>query len=89
MFKTLSAIFSPTPSAPKIDYRREYWALRGAWNTLVAQINAKGGRSFLDGESNQFSPEEIEGLIRLCHPDKHGGSELANKMTAKLLALRK
>jgi hypothetical protein len=28
-------------------------------------------------------------LIRLCHPDKHENSLLSNKITAKLLEIRK
>lgn len=31
----------------------------------------------------------IKQLIQLCHPDLHGGSELSNKITAKLLEIRK
>lgn len=30
----------------------------------------------------------IEQLIRLCHPDRHGGREMANEVTAWLLSLR-
>jgi uncharacterized protein YcaQ len=36
-----------------------------------------------------FSESEIQTLIRLCHPDKHGNSPAANEMTAKLLSLRR
>lgn len=39
--------------------------------------------------SSQFSEEELKQLIRLCHPDKHGGSAAATKITQKLLALRR
>ncbi|TNF65660.1 hypothetical protein FBF48_10335 [Streptococcus salivarius] len=38
--------------------------------------------------AQQFSPEEIDRLIRLCHPDKHGNSESATVMTQKLLDIR-
>jgi len=31
----------------------------------------------------------IDRLIRLCHPDKHGNSEVSNQVTQKLLAMRK
>ena len=31
----------------------------------------------------------VMSLLRLCHPDKHGGSEEATEITKKLLALRK
>lgn len=35
-----------------------------------------------------FTTDEIETLINLCHPDKHAGSERANRMTVRLLQLR-
>lgn len=38
--------------------------------------------------ATQFSPAEIESMIRLCHPDKHNNSPTANGITKKLLALR-
>lgn len=36
-----------------------------------------------------FTPDEIARLVRLCHPDKHGGSAAATEITTKLLQLRK
>lgn len=36
----------------------------------------------------QFSKEDIKRLITLCHPDKHGGKEMAKEMTQKLIRLR-
>jgi hypothetical protein len=33
--------------------------------------------------------ERLMALIRLCHPDRHAGSELANETTKWLLSLRK
>lgn len=63
--------------------------LQGEWNKLVDKINAKGGQAFLDGQRHaQLSREEIKKLISLCHPDKHGGRELAKQMTQRLLELR-
>lgn len=35
-----------------------------------------------------ISPERVKELIRLCHPDLHGGSELATKTTQWLLNMR-
>lgn len=37
----------------------------------------------------QFSPAEIETLIRLCHPDKHNNSVTSNVITTKLIGMRK
>lgn len=65
----------------------ELMALRKQWNELVERINASGGEAFLAGAS--FSPAEIDTLIKLCHPDKHGGSKAANDMTTRLLELRR
>ena len=38
---------------------------------------------------DQFSQEELNTLITLCHPDKHAGSKRANEITSKLLSMRK
>lgn len=35
-----------------------------------------------------FNEKELKQLVALCHPDKHGGSKVAEEMTRKLLALR-
>jgi hypothetical protein len=40
------------------------------------------------GKPARFDPEFLERLIRLCHPDKHGGSKLANEVTQQLLSMR-
>lgn len=64
-----------------------YHNLLAEYNKLVELINAKGGEAFLNS-SSQFTPEQIDRLIRLCHPDKHGNSEAANEMTAALLKIR-
>lgn len=70
----------------------ELRSLRRKWNDLVDQINQKGGEDFLKratiGGKQQFSQDDIFNLIKLCHPDKHGNSELANEMTKKLFAMR-
>lgn len=62
--------------------------LLAKWNNLVERINRKGGEKFLNSESQQFTPDEIKTLIKLCHPDKHGGSEDAKEITVKLLKMR-
>ncbi len=70
-------------------YRELYQGLLHKWNGLVRKINAKGGMQFLDGAStSQFSQEDLRRLLQLCHPDKHGGSKLAQEMTTKLNRLR-
>ncbi|PHR58762.1 MAG: hypothetical protein COA47_10170 [Robiginitomaculum sp.] len=63
-----------------------YNDLLGNWNVLIKRINAKGGEDFM--QSTPFTPEEINQLITLCHPDKHDGKKLAVEMTQKLLERR-
>lgn len=38
---------------------------------------------------SDFTEEEMKQLITLCHPDKHGNSELSNRVTSKLNAMRR
>lgn len=75
-------------------YQLEYFKLKNQWNDLVSQVNAKGGRQFLNegsvnADGQAFTADEIDRLIRLCHPDKHNQSTASNEMTKKLLQLRK
>lgn len=74
-----------------LHLRMQYQDLLSRWNTLVGQINAKGGAAFLNGDragARLFSEEDIKRLLILCHPDKHGGKRLAHEMTQRLLKLR-
>lgn len=72
-----------------IDERDRYTKLLEQWNEMVERINAKGGAQFLNSTPTKvFTKEEIKLLIKLCHPDKHGNSEEANRITSKLLRLR-
>ena len=38
--------------------------------------------------TTQFSRQELTEMIKLCHPDKHGGSEAAGEITKRLLEVR-
>ncbi len=61
------------------------------WNRLVKRINLMGGESYLsrrEQRRQQLSDEDIQRLLQLVHPDKHGGKQAAQEMTAKLLAMR-
>jgi hypothetical protein len=49
-------------------------------NGRVAELEAQHGQG-------PFSPEELRTLRRLVHPDKHGGSESATRMSQKVNAL--
>lgn len=50
----------------------------------AAQIRGDLERQLQEG----LSGEDLDRLIRLCHPDKHNGSEAATKATQMLLAMR-
>lgn len=68
---------------------QQYLKLLREWNAMVDRVNARGGERFLEASSPSFTAREIETLIKLCHPDKHGGSKDANEITARLLEIRK
>ena len=38
--------------------------------------------------NKQFSDDDIKKMLLLCHPDKHGGKQIAHEVTQKLLAMR-
>ena len=58
------------------------------YNQMVKEHNEMVDEFAYGGGGNPFTPEELKVLIGLCHPDKHGGKESANKMTQKLLSMR-
>jgi len=71
----------------------QHTELLGKHNELVIRINQLGGEVFLaQGEhlfkSSQFTRDDVDKLVRLCHPDRHGGKESAIEMTQKLLSMR-
>ena len=35
-----------------------------------------------------ISEDDIKKMLLLCHPDKHGGKQIAHEVTQKLLAMR-
>lgn len=63
------------------------------WNRLVKKINRYGGSDALIAAATgnaelQLAKKDIKKIVSLCHPDKHGGSKIAEEITRKLLALR-
>ena len=87
-YKRLEADFAAIAQLAT-HYKTEHSKLVAEWNALVRRVNAKGGEEFLDSPSTQLTQDEIKKLLQLCHPDKHGGKQLAVDMTARLLLLRK
>ena len=63
----------------------EYDALIDKYNLLVRKYNSSRGQK----NDTQFSKDELQDLLRLCHPDKHNNSEKATKVTQKILELRR
>jgi predicted ATP-dependent Lon-type protease len=57
------------------------------YNGLVDRYNILSNKVVEMGNT-ALSKEEINSLIRLCHPDKHNGKESASRMTQKLLEMR-
>lgn len=89
-------VFSSTHHELKIKYMslmKTHNALVDRWNELVEDINRKGGEEFLKGsgynKDSNLSGADVMKLIKLCHPDKHHGKEIATEMTRKLLVMRK
>lgn len=76
-------------SAFALLWRTKYNELLDEWNALVDKVNAGHYTRTIVTKGGQFSDEEIQTLINLCHPDKHNGSARATAMTQRLLALRK
>jgi hypothetical protein len=75
-------------------YFTESKRLRAKWDALVDRINALGGETFLknarlpSGEAPQFTADDLQRLILLCHPDKHAGKPMATEMTQKLIRMK-
>lgn len=79
------------------DLRRRHAADIHDWNNLVAWVKSVGGvkyvTSVMTGQTPQsnlnFSDKDLQKILMLIHPDKHGGKQMAVDMTAKVLELRK
>ena len=79
----------------RITSEIQYLELRVKWNTLVDKhntlidhVNSQGGEAFLNGKAASFTKEEVNTLLRLCHPDKHKGKKSANDITTRLIMVR-
>jgi hypothetical protein len=62
--------------------KNSFYNLKQRYDTAIIMLSDRPNQ-------NQFTQEEIRTMIKLCHPDKHGGNTSANAITAKLLRLRK
>lgn len=63
--------------------------------TEMAQLTARYTRirqkakALMQAAASPLTTKKVEKLIRLCHPDKHGGSALATEVTQWLLDQRR
>ncbi|MEO6269838.1 MAG: hypothetical protein ABIP08_06005 [Lautropia sp.] len=69
--------------APKPRDDRDLWYRRG-FEAGLAETAA-----LQEAAPGRLDAALIRQLLQLTHPDKHGGSKLATKVTARLLDLRK
>ena len=79
----------------------EHESLRAQWNAMVIRINQLGGSYLLRTgkvlhgasvpvqDATPFTADELRKLVKVCHPDKHGGDATMESITKKLLAMRK
>lgn len=58
------------------------WQKRSKPSKPSAAVQDKFDKIFDEVKRN------VRELIQLCHPDKHGGSELSHKMTKMLLQIK-
>lgn len=56
---------------------------------LQQQVNGKPTPRSKVIRDRILTPDMIMNLIKLCHPDKHGGSHIATEVTQQLLDLKK
>lgn len=70
----------------------DYNKLALEYNVLLKKAKELKERlAIAEQGSNQgknLTKDDIKRLIALCHPDKHNNSEMATKMTQKLLEIR-
>lgn len=85
-----------------LDLLMEHLIINKQCSSLLRRIQALENSSSSSNESvcNKFkrqsdgtilavlNKQEIQALIKFCHPDKHKGDVVANKITSKLLDMR-
>lgn len=65
----------------------KHTSLISEWNSLIDRLNDKGGEAFINN-AVLLSKNDVDKLIRLCHPDKHNSSKSSTQATQFLLKLR-
>lgn len=67
-----------------LDQDAEIYVLRVKVSSLETQLQ----REIEKAAKKTIPPDKLNALIRLSHPDRHGGSAVSNEITAWLLGLR-
>jgi hypothetical protein len=74
------------------EKRRVQHELIEAYNEIIRlqlRVNGKSASHPKVIKDRILTPDMIMNLIKLCHPDKHGGSQIATEITQQLLDLKK
>lgn len=71
-----------------VSFLRKALVLINEKNREILRLTTKVSDLELKKETSVFTQEEIQAMIRLCHPDKHNNSDTANNITKKLLSVR-
>jgi len=71
-----------------VSFLRKALVLINEKNREILRLTTKVSDLELKKETSAFTQEEIQAMIRLCHPDKHNNSDTANNITKKLLSVR-
>src|SRR4051812_5291292 len=69
--------------------RRCYGESRKRENERLRIDNDRLRSELADAKVSPFEPEFVRQLIQLTHPDKHGGSDLAQAVTKRLLEMKR
>lgn len=69
------------------ELQRQYNYVVSRHNDVVDLCEQLHSELKTQAVSSQFTQQELKSLVRLCHPDKHNGKQIANDLTAKLLDL--
>jgi len=71
-----------------LEAYREQVADYARLKAVVKEEQLKFNWLLAERRTTQFSRQEITEMIKLCHPDKHSGSETAGEITKRLLEVR-
>jgi len=70
-----------------LDERKELHTKIGELNYRLSLYIQLANMKTHNQSPKPFADDELRSLRRLCHPDKHGGSEAATRLTQKLNAM--